>query len=512
MLEEIIGFALSICSLFAADTPKVSSDIESSPENTNLDFNEFQNDEEQEFISKEFIDNNDDDSSQYGTSYSNCQNGGNVCKIFWKCLLINLNIILTTMIPISFAMALVYVAMNTIYSCMEWQNHNNNTLPLSAKRAHLFGGCIQSFEVYLWFPWTLMILFGWKEFKAKFLSTVYVGVIFGELIIISNLILFQFDLFDKYIYYRYPFFGASLLCSTLVILYNIRASERLISYSNFHIAALVLIEFISCALLSYFYKFIVVPVFKNVRANLYKFLIATSSPLSALIPTVLCAHMALRRSSEIVHPGRSFILVSMIRGGVIFLYRTMQTNFKSIWIFIGLSLFSAVLNFLKRATQQVRIKLWKRIISALNNFNCCRALQILPCNSAHSRRLNADLAIQDTLFEYNTLILSQTYFISYQLQNFNIATEALSYGFFKRIAIGVLIDLIFNCMSNYVQIYYYNIPIGRVWKKYWKRHLLANTIVILTIIAYFSEDFESIFRSHFEDSSKQHVIKNCSLF
>ena len=141
------------------------------------------------------------------------------------------------------------------------------------------------------------------------------------------------------------------------------------------------------------------------------------------------------------------------------------------WLFIGLSNSLSDLDFLKRATKKIRFKLWKRIISALNNLRCFQRLQVLPWNSAYARRLKADLEIQDMLFEYNTLVLSQAYFISYQLRSFNVATEPLLYEFLKRTAIGVLIEFIFNCLSNFVQIYYYNIPIGRVWKKYWKRHL-----------------------------------------
>ena len=198
-------------------------------------------------------------------------------------------------------------------------------------------------------------------------------------------------------------------------------------------------------------------------------LIATSSPLMTFIPALLCFHMALRRSSEVIQPGRSFVLVYVIRGGVIFVYRTMQTNFKSIWIFIGLSLFSAVLNFLKKATQQIRFNMWKRLVSTLKkNSRCFQRLQVLPWNTAHARRLKADLEIQDILFEYNTLVLSQAFFILYQLQNFDIATLPLLYELLKRIAIGVSIDFIFNCLSIFMQMYYYNIPIGRVWNKFRK--------------------------------------------
>ncbi|XP_046858778.1 uncharacterized protein LOC124452239 [Xenia sp. Carnegie-2017] len=526
MLEEIIAFSLSLCSLFTADSPRVSSNRESALENVNFEFERIENDTPNTFINKEYDDDIRDEiftqnfaclSNQHVISFEDCGNKGKVWKTLWKCLWTCLNIIAASFIPIVFFITLVYVSMNTAYTCLEWQSHNNNTLPLSVKRAHVFGRCVESFVLYLWFPLTMIILFGWKEFKTKFLSAVYVGVIFGELVVIYHLISFQFNVYDAHSYYRIPpsaIFCLSILCCALVVIYHIRVSAPSISYSKGHVIALVLIEFIFGTILTYLYIFLIIPAFNKVRLNLYKFLIATSSPFLALIPTVLCGHMALRRSSEVVNPGRSFVLVYMIRGGVIFLYRTMQTNFKSIWLF-GLSLFSAVLNFLKRATQQLRYKIWKRIISALNNLRCFQRLQVLPWNTAHARRLRADLEIQDILFEYNTLVLSQAYFISYQIQSFDVAFEPLLYEFLKRIGIGVLIDFIFNCLSNFVQMYYYNIPISRVWKKYWKRHLLANIFVVFIIIAEFSRELESVFRSHIkqsEESSVKFVVKNCSFF
>ena len=47
----------------------------------------------------------------------------------------------------------------------------------------------------------------------------------------------------------------------------------------------------------------------------------------------------------------------------------------------------------------------------------------------------------------------------------------------KRVAIGVGIDFLFNCLSNIVQIHYYNIPIApRLEKSTGKRHVLAPLV------------------------------------
>ena len=79
------------------------------------------------------------------------------------------------------------------------------------------------------------------------------------------------------------------------------------------------------------------PLFISIKEEKYKFLVAALAPGISIIPSVICKHIAFRRSSEVVHPG-------------IYVFRIMQTDFQNIWLFIGLSLFSGLMNFLKKAT------------------------------------------------------------------------------------------------------------------------------------------------------------------
>ena len=231
------------------------------------------------------------------------------------------------------------------------------------------------------------------------------------------------------------------------------------------------------SLLSYIYKYAIVPFFNCVKEEQYKFLVAAIAPAFVVIPVVIGNHIASRKSSEIVHPGRSFVLVYFVRGGVIYAFRTMQADFRNIWLFVGLSLFSGVLKFLKTATYRLRMKLRSCIISRLNQTVCCQKLQEMSCDTPHHRRLGADLEIQNMLFEFVTLVLSQGTLVLYIVENFKLSVSSNIYESLGNIAIGIGIDFFFNVLSNFVQIHYYNIRISRVWSKYWKRHLLANLII-----------------------------------
>ena len=141
------------------------------------------------------------------------------------------------------------------------------------------------------------------------------------------------------------------------------------------------------------------------------------------------------------------------------------------------------------------MKLWTYIISLLNRTACCRRLNELPQNTPHYRRLKADLEIQDMLFEYSTLVLSQGYFALYFVESFKLSVWSFLYESLTRVAIGMGIDFFFNCLSNFVQTHYYNIPVGRVWTMYWKRHMLANFIIVIVIVSYFSPVLLSVFSS-----------------
>ena len=409
----------------------------------------------------------------------------------------------------------LYVDLNTANLCVDWQHHNN-TVPLSVMRIRVIGESVEVLIINLAFPLTAVILFGWKDFKLRFLPVLYITFIFAEATVIYKLLLLAFGIFDTHTYYRYPsqiLFFISIICCSIVMVRSIRISAVSLSYSKLHIMALLSTQLLVSTILSSTYWYGIVPYFISFKEEKYKFMVAALLPAITIIPSVICKHIALRRSSEVVHPGRSFVLASCIRGGVIYVYRIMQADFQNIWLFIGLSLFSSVMNFLKKATHRVRMALWKYIILLLRQTVCCARLSEIPCNTPHYRRLKADLDIQDMLFEYSTLVVSQAYFVLYHVESFEFSMSSFFFEALKRVAIGIGIDFLFNCLSNFVQIHYYNIPIARVWKKYWKRHVFAHLLIVMVTVSCFTKFLLSCFQSReSEANDRQYIVKNCTFF
>ena len=527
MLEEITGMFLSLFSLFVNATPRVSL---REPIDPTIDKEEggVDDDKWQPYINEEYenLHTNDQLNSvlvnEILTDYTRLAGTSPGRRNCWesirRSLWTTLSITCAIFVPTAFILAFLYVDLNTTDLCLEWQYHNN-PLPFSVKRLRVVGDSVEAVITNLWFPLTMVVLFGWKEFKLRFMSTFYVAFIFGETVVIYYLFLLVFGVYDTSVYYRIPanvLFFSGIICCSFVILRNIRANRSCnytLSYSNCRILALVSMELVVSSILGFIYKYAIVPFFNSVKQEDYKFLVAVMVPGITIIPAVICKHMALRRSSAVVDPGRSFVLVYVIRGGVILLYRTMQADLKSIWLFIGLSLFSGFLNFLEKATYRIRMKLWTYIISLLNRTVCCRRLNELPQNTPHYRRLKADLEIQDMLFEYSTLVLSQGYFVLYFVESFQLSVSSFCLESLKRVAIGIGIDFLFNCLSNFVQIHYYNIPVGRVWTKYWKRHMLANFIIVIVMVSYFSPVLLSVFQARETGTStRQYIVRNCTFF
>ena len=507
MLEEILALSLSLFSLVTNEIPRAFN-----TQDGNTD-----DDRWLPYINEEYI--NVEDSSDE-SSYEESHSGYNRIpdsssperKSFWKssrkAVSTSIGMAFSLFPPTLFIILFLYVDLNTADLCIEWQ-YLNNTAPLSVIRIRVTGVVVEILIMYCLLPLTAVLLFGWKDFKRRFFPVLYIAFIFAEANVIYYLFLLAFGVFDAQNYYKYPgnvLFFTSLICCTIVMLRGIRMSAVSVSYSNFYIMALLSTEILVCSVLLFIYSHVIVPLFINIKEEKYKFLVAA-------LTSVICKHIALRRSSEIVDPGRSFVLASFIRGGVIYVYRIMQAGFQSMWLFIGLSLFSALMNFLEKATHRVRMSLWKYIISLLRRTVCCAELREMPCNTPHYRRLKADLDIQDMLFEYGTLVIGQAYFVLYHTESFELSMSSFFFEALERVVFGVGIDFLFNCVSNFVQIHYYNIPIARVWKKYWKRHVLAHWLIVLVTVSCCTTALLSCFHARKSGTNDgQYIVKNCTFF
>ena len=96
--------------------------------------------------------------------------------------------------------------------------------------------------------------------------------------------------------------------------------------------------------------------------------------------------------------------------------------------------------------------------------------------------------------------------INFQLSDWSVVKSSLI-----RIIIGLGIEFVFNFLSTFVRIHWHNIPIARVWSKYWKRHVFANGIVVAVLACFFTKPLLSVFQHRFHDGAGNFNIRNCTL-
>ncbi len=277
-----------------------------------------------------------------------------------------------------------------------------------------------------------------------------------------------------------------------------------------HICFCLSFIFLAGTVVSYIYTYVIVEYFKQTESKIKKAMIAALTPGLVFVPTAIAKYLVLRRSSEMVTAEKAFVLCYFLRGGAIGLYRTMQSDFLNIWLFIGLSLLHGVSNVLSKATLNLRIKVWKLFIGCANKTRCGATLEVLPSDNPRIRRLNADLEIQNILFEFITVITSQAYLVLYVVTNFDVVYPwQIIKSSLARICISTAIDFVFNMISVFIQIHVYDIPVRRVWLKYWRRHVIANTFTIICMVSYFGTSLVSVFQAR-EDMLLDLKLKNCS--
>ena len=417
------------------------------------------------------------------------------------------------MLPLGLmAIAFLYWDLRVTDLCAEWVSRNH-TLPFTVKRTRLIGKGFGLVLAYIWFPLTLVVLFSWREFKRHYCTVVLVGQLASLVVLLYLCFLVLYGADDTYSLksYEAPLVITAAVVHVLecvMVVRKIRQNQPTVSYSSGHIFTVVAFPLFSNIAMSLSYKYAVVPFFNALDKDLYKFFVAILTPTLALIPTALCQHMALWRSSEFIEPGRCFGLVYSMRAAFICVHRIMQADFKNIWLFVGLSVLSGVSSVLKVATIGIRMKVWAKVIKFVNKI-CCIKLQQLQGSTPRRRRLKADTEIQNILFENCSLILSQSYILLYTITNFKLSDWAEVKSSLIRIGIGLGIELVFNFVVTFICIHWRDIPISRVWSKVWRRHVFATGFTLVVLIGFFTKPILAIFENRFHDHN--YIVRNCTL-
>ena len=116
------------------------------------------------------------------------------------------------------------------------------------------------------------------------------------------------------------------------------------------------------------------------------------------------------------------------------------------------------------------------------------------------------------LFQFGTLLFSQVYTMLYRYSTFDVALDEEIKIIYPRVVIGLAIEFVFAWLSTFIQVWLYNIAIKTVWSRYWRRHLLANVLIVVVTVSYFSPVLLSVFMSRMKSSYKgKYTLRNCTI-
>ena len=439
-----------------------------------------------------------------------------MCKSFRESLQTNSTILVASVIPLAlFPTMLLYGDLNSSNLCFETKHHNGSRQVTSIMKYKLIGESIEVVFLTLWFPVSTLLLFGTQEFKSHYLMTLLFNFFAGLTIVVYKAVLFLFGVLGTKQFYRYPgnvVYFLGIFSSGVYIARKINRTVRpWLGYSFCLIFFLTEGHFVTGFACAMVYRYQVVPWFNDEGNETKKALIAAIAPIIATIPTALFIYLVLTYSHErFIRPNRTFVVVYLVRAISIALYRIMQADFKSLGLFIALSVFHGCLNLAGKATERKREKYWSSLVHTLRNTFRCTKLTLLPYKLLLLRKLQAGIDIQDMLLEFTTIILSQAYVALYLYSSFEMTLWAAIKEPLIRISIGLSIDFLFNCLTIFVANHYNKVPIVHVWNKHWKRHIAASFIILIVMVSYFNQVLFAIFQIRLDDHGQKYQIRNCT--
>lgn len=414
-------------------------------------------------------------------------------------------------IPLGLLMfMLLYISLNTTNLCFEWMQREGK-LPKEIMEWQLIGNDVEDIIVNFWFQFTLILLFGWQKFKSDHSSTMILGFLLGCTVAIYKTILFTLKLDYTRQYFRYPgnfLFLIGIAYSSYLVTAKICKTARAMAFRKIQISAIISTQFFLGFIIAMIYRYVIVPWFNELKNEINKAIVAMITPVVIVIPMVICEQLALE-SSTIADPGRSFVLVYFMKGVSILLYRIMQADVKSIWIFVALSLFSGFLQVVRKATEKLRHKVLTRFWRFVGDVCHCTRLGELTYDTARHQRLRVDKEIQVMLYENTALVLSQAYLALYFITNFDNNARGILEQSFVRISIGLGINFFVNSMLILIHIHWYKTEIQEVWFRYWKLHMEAAALNGAMTIWYFTPVLLTVFQVPTENPASL-KIKNCT--
>ena len=414
------------------------------------------------------------------------------------------------------AIAVAVIDFNTADLCYE-KTQNWHSMPRLIQSIRVTGQSIEGFLIQLWHFCVMLCMFGFSTMKELNLLTVNLLAAFTD---VSYRLFLQIFGIYKRPWMSYPLnalFASMVIANSLIIAKWVIPSRLYSKKRLCKVAGLLALQFILAIPISFL---LVYKIFSwyNEKTEIEKVFIAGVSPLLMTIPKVI-ARTAVPKFN-FVHPGVLHLLVSSMYTGSALVFRVMQAELMSFWLFVALGVGHAVVDLVERVTVTMRDHIWEYMYKLLSRCGTSqtRNFRAGQARTPRSMRFVADVSIQLLLIEATALVSAVGFLQLYKFMypdNLHTSKDYfwdLIWGFLGRCLTGLAIDVVFNTISVWLQVTFFNVAVLKVWNsKKWRLHVIANVVCTVMVVLYFSEYLFAIVREKNDGKTAKRFAFNCSL-
>ena len=414
------------------------------------------------------------------------------------------------------AIAVAVIDFNTADLCYE-KTLRWDGMPHLIQSIRVTGQSMEGFLIQLWHFSVMLCMFGFSIMKELNLLTINLLAAFTDA---SYRLFLQIFGIYKRPWMSYPLnalFASMVITNSFIIAKRVIPARLYNKKTLCKVAGLLALQFIFGIPISFL---LVYKIFSwyNEKTEVEKVFIAGVSPLLVTIPKVV-ARTAIPKFN-LVHPGVLYLLVSTLYTGSALVFRVMQAELMSFWLFVALGVGHAVVDLVERVTVTMRDHIWEYMYKLLSHCGTSQMRNFRPgqARTPRSMRFVADVSIQLLLIEATALV-SAVGFI--QLYKFmypdNLPTSEdyfwdLVWEFLGRCLTGLAIDVTFNTISVWLQVMFFNVAVLKVWNsKKWRFHVTTNVVCTVMVVLYFAEYLFAIVRDKNDGKTAKRFAFNCSL-